>query len=131
MTSPETTAADGVPSGQPGTLAPEIWLSDGQRQLSSLALLQSSWWLLAEDGRWRPAADEAVDLGVALTYLRMGVDVWPVEPGQFRSAFGLQGGGATLIRPDGYIAWRSPGLPDDPIGALRAALAGVARSVPG
>lgn len=132
MTSPDIPAHaaqcsdGGMPSGQPGTPVPEIWLSDGQRRLSTRDLLQSTWLLLAEDGRWRPAADEAAAMGVALTYLRVGVDVWPLEPGQFRRAFGLHGGGATLIRPDGEIAWRSPHLPDDPIPTLRAALAEIA-----
>jgi putative polyketide hydroxylase len=27
--------------------------------------------------------------------------------GEFAAAYGIAGGGAALVRPDGYIAWRS------------------------
>jgi hypothetical protein len=30
--------------------------------------------------------------------------------------------GAVLVRPDGHVAWRTHGLPDDPGGALDEAL---------
>ena len=35
-----------------------------------------------------------------------------------RAALGLRESGASLVRPDGYIAWRSVELPGDAIGAL-------------
>jgi putative polyketide hydroxylase len=41
----------------------------------------------------------------------------------FRTAFGFGPDGASLVRPDGYVAWRSRELPADPIAALAAALA--------
>ncbi|MFB1484925.1 FAD-dependent oxidoreductase [Corallococcus sp. RDP092CA] len=40
----------------------------------------------------------------------------------FRAAFGLGPSGASLVRPDGYVAWRSSRLPDDPAAAIAAAL---------
>jgi putative polyketide hydroxylase len=55
----------------------------------------------------------------------------PVDPEAFRTAirtaYGIGTSGASLIRPDGYIAWRSADLPSDPasaaIDALRRAAA--------
>ena len=44
---------------------------------------------------------------------------------EFRTAFGIGATGASLIRPDGYVAWRSIGLPTDPVGAVAAAFAHV------
>jgi putative polyketide hydroxylase len=44
----------------------------------------------------------------------------------FRRAFGIGPAGASLVRPDGYVAWRSIGLPTDPAAALAAALCQVA-----
>jgi succinate dehydrogenase/fumarate reductase flavoprotein subunit len=37
--------------------------------------------------------------------------------------FGLSPGGAALIRPDGYIAWRSTMMVDEPIAAVEDAIA--------
>jgi 2-polyprenyl-6-methoxyphenol hydroxylase-like FAD-dependent oxidoreductase len=40
----------------------------------------------------------------------------------FRTAFGIGPDGASLVRPDGYVAWRSRELPVDPAAALAMAL---------
>ncbi len=40
----------------------------------------------------------------------------------FRAAFGIGRSGASLVRPDGYVAWRSLELPEDPAAAIVAAL---------
>lgn len=39
----------------------------------------------------------------------------------FRTAFGIGATGASLVRPDGTVAWRSTDLPPDPVGVLVAA----------
>jgi putative polyketide hydroxylase len=44
----------------------------------------------------------------------------------FRTAFGIGAHGASLVRPDGYVAWRTHDLPADPTAALAAAVAEVA-----
>jgi 2-polyprenyl-6-methoxyphenol hydroxylase-like FAD-dependent oxidoreductase len=41
---------------------------------------------------------------------------------EFQIAFGIGPAGASLVRPDGYVAWRSAGLSDDPAGTLISAL---------
>lgn len=111
-------------AGQPGTRAPHLWvLRDGQ-QVSTLDLFQRFWVLLTEDERWRPAAEHAQQaLGIELVCLRVGTDVIPREPEEFRAAFGLSAAGAALIRPDGYVAWRSLDLPEGAARVLSGALA--------
>ena len=42
--------------------------------------------------------------------------------GTFATAFGLEDGGAALVRPDGIVAWRSVELPADPAVALQTAI---------
>jgi 2-polyprenyl-6-methoxyphenol hydroxylase-like FAD-dependent oxidoreductase len=78
--------------GRPGTRAPHVTLGDGR---STLDLFGSQFVVL------RAAGD--------------GVDDW-APPGAashvigaeaFAASYGLQAGGATLVRPDGVIAWRS------------------------
>jgi hypothetical protein len=46
----------------------------------------------------------------------------PVDPNAFRTAFGIGPAGASLIRPDGYVAWRSSAFPLDPVRELASAL---------
>ncbi|MEV8633604.1 hypothetical protein AB0395_18280 [Streptosporangium sp. NPDC051023] len=57
-----------------------------------------------------------------MDHQRIGDRLRPHGPGEFLRAFGLSRDGATLIRPDGYIAWRSRDLPIQPADTLTAAL---------
>jgi putative polyketide hydroxylase len=36
--------------------------------------------------------------------------------------YGIGAAGAVLVRPDGFVAWRTPSLPARPAEALRGAL---------
>lgn len=124
-------AADGLPparrpdewAGQPGTRAPHLWVTVDDDRRSTLDLFQRGWVLLSEDARWAlPAAQVSAQLGVPVTFVQIGVDARPVEPGQFRTAYGVGLTGATLVRPDGYIAWRAIEAPADPAQALTGTL---------
>ncbi len=76
-------------AGQPGTRAPHAWIS---KDTSSLDLV-NEWVLITADAKWVDAAEG----------LPVKVHVLPV----LRAAFGLEEHGASLVRPDGVIAWRS------------------------
>ncbi|WP_437981597.1 FAD-dependent oxidoreductase [Sorangium sp. So ce117] len=124
-------AGDGLPpalrpeqwAGQPGTRAQHAWVVRGGERLSTLDLFQRRWVLLTEDARWCPAAAQVGEqLGIELECICIGAEVRPSEEGAFCKAFGLGAGGASLVRPDGYVAWRSLDLPADPRGALADAL---------
>jgi putative polyketide hydroxylase len=119
-------------AGQPGTRAPHAWLSGGDRKLSTLDLFQRTWVLLAEDLQWGAAVSAAAGkLAIGVKFVRIGRDARPSIPAAYRTQLGLQLGGAALIRPDGYIAWRSPDWPADPAGALTVALAQVSSAARG
>ncbi len=119
-------ATPAVWAGQPGTRAPHLWVEKGGARLSTLELFERGWLLLADDDRWRAAAALAAEkVGIDLTVLGIGADLQPSDLEGFRKAFGLSAGGASLIRPDGHIGWRSVALADDPAGALTEALAHV------
>jgi putative polyketide hydroxylase len=116
-------------AGQPGTRAPHSWVSIAGERHSMLDLFQDGWVLLADDARWRTAAAHASELGLTLQCACIGVDVQPSDSDALRAAFGIGAGGASLIRPDGYIAWRVTALPTDPARALTDALAEAASTL--
>ncbi|MEI9951718.1 MAG: FAD-dependent oxidoreductase [Pseudomonadota bacterium] len=116
-------------AGQPGTRAPHVWIEDevdhgnGRARLSTLDWFGRGWVLLAQDQRWADAAGRvALELGIDLTSVRLD-ELTSREA--VREAFGIGVGGASLIRPDGYIAWRSAELAAPPDDALLAALVAV------
>ncbi|MYQ94957.1 hypothetical protein GTY20_28630 [Streptomyces sp. SID4946] len=63
-------------------------------------------------------------LGVPLQVHGIGGDGAYEDPeGVWAKAYGTTGGGAVLVRPDGVVAWRASGAPDDAEDVLHAALA--------
>ena len=110
-------------AGQPGTRAPHLWVIIDDEEGSTLDLFRRDWVLLSEDDRWAAAATRATEqLGIPVTFVHIGVDAKPLVANTFRAAYGLEATGATLVRPDGYIAWRTITAPTDPTRALTAAL---------
>jgi len=100
-------------AGQPGTRAPHAPITVAGRSLSTLDLYGRGLVLLTgpTGHRWATAA--------------AGLDV-PVDSHQVTmqvaAAYGLGGDGASLIRPDGFVAWRSQRSVPDPSAALGAAV---------
>ena len=117
--------------GQPGTRAPHLWVrhllvNAEDKQISTLDLLSGEWILLADDTRWKIAAEEVTErYKIGIRCLRMGVDFRASDDDALRSALGLHKGGASLVRPDGYVAWRAIDLPAKPGGVLGDAFAKV------
>jgi hypothetical protein len=117
--------------GQPGTRAPHAWVMANGERLSTLDLFQNGWVLLVEDERWRDvAARVGQALGIKTKCVCIGEDVQAPKEA-FRAAFGLGNAGASLIRPDGYVGWRSSGLPADPVTVFTSALARVSSALMG
>lgn len=114
-------------AGQPGTRAPHLWGTvDGEKR-STLDLIRHDWVLLARDDRWRTAAARVSETtGIAIEFEQVGADIEFAEPDAFERAYGIESTGATLIRPDGYIAWRTPTAPPDSTQELATAFATVA-----
>lgn len=117
-------------TGAPGSRAPHLWLrrrDDGAR-LSTLDLYEDSLVLLSDVAQptgWHEAATHlASDLRVPLKSYRVGgtqeADLSPDdEDTDWARAHGVTRGGAVLVRPDSFVAWRSPGPAPDPQSMLR------------
>ncbi len=117
-------------AGQPGTRAPHLWIERAGERTSTLDWFGQSWVLLAQQAEWATAAVAAGErLGLALECVSTET-LASAEADAVRAAYGLGMSGASLIRPDGYIAWRCADRPSDPLAALTAALAQGAFAAP-
>ncbi|GAA4608350.1 putative polyketide hydroxylase [Actinoplanes octamycinicus] len=110
----------GLPA-EPGTRAPHVWLRRDGAESSTLDLFGAGFTVLAAGpgDRWTEAARSAA----AVTGVR--IDACAIDTDEFRRAYRLETGEAVLVRPDGFVAWRSPAGPADPAKALLAAVRGV------
>jgi 2-polyprenyl-6-methoxyphenol hydroxylase-like FAD-dependent oxidoreductase len=121
--SDELVADPRTSAGRPGSRAPHVPLRHGGATLSSLDLFGGGQFVLlaGPDGApWAGAAQEAAQaLGVPLATHVLGPDIDP--SGRFPEAYGVPQDGATLVRPDGFVAWRSSETPELEA-ALRAAV---------
>ncbi|MGW0296293.1 FAD-dependent oxidoreductase [Streptomyces anthocyanicus] len=115
-------------TGAPGSRAPHLWVRRGQDRLSTLDLYEDSLVLLSDaaqpTGWHEAAAGVAAGMRVPLKSYRVGgspgADLIPDdEETDWARAHGVTRGGAVLVRPDGFVAWRSPGPAPDPESMLR------------
>ncbi|MFF8810785.1 FAD-dependent oxidoreductase [Streptomyces pactum] len=120
------------PSGAPGCRAPHLWLLRAGVRISTLDLYERRCVLLtgAAGAAWHTAAGRAAArLAVPLDRYRVGdgpdADLVPVPGADWAGAHGTAEDGAVLVRPDGFVAWRSCGAVADPEQALTAALSSV------
>ena len=96
--------------GRPGTRAPHILLERNGEKISSLDLFGGNFVLLAgPEGRaWKESAhDAAKQLELSLDVYLIGDDGVTDPSGTFADAYGIGRGGAAIVRPDGFVAWRA------------------------
>lgn len=119
-----------VPSARPGSRAPHVWLQRGEERLSTIDLFRAHFTLLAgKDGSaWIDAARQiAWPSWPPLLAYRIGHDLTDPD-GNWHTVYGVQPDGAVLVRPDGYVAWRSASAARDPQRVLRESLPSIARA---
>lgn len=120
---------DYVPSARPGGRAPHAWLQrqDGER-VSSIDLLGKGFVLLAgaRGGEWARAA-KAIQAtnGIEVTAITVGNGALQAADGGWRETYGIDESGAVLVRPDGYVGWRSASGAADPAAALAHAMGAI------
>ena len=100
------------PDARPGARAPHAWLSIGGQRLSTLDLFGRGLVLLTagSGSDWRDAAAALTGDGPPVSVRSIGDGVRDID-GTFADAYGLEPGGAVLVRPDGIVAWRSRTAP--------------------
>jgi 2-polyprenyl-6-methoxyphenol hydroxylase-like FAD-dependent oxidoreductase len=107
------------PTGRPGFRAPDVAITrNGSTNQSTVDLFGHGWVLLTASGGepWRDAAaDISAEICVGIACHIEGTDF----TGElFAARYGLDDGGAALVRPDGMVAWRTKDAVEDAAGTL-------------
>ena len=110
--------------GRPGSRAPHAWLQRNGARISALDLFGSRFVLLAgaDAAAWCDSTRAvAARMTIGVDVHRLGADGL-ADPGDAcAAAYGLAPRDAVLVRPDGFVAWRSKtaaGSPSAVAGAL-------------
>jgi putative polyketide hydroxylase len=115
--------------GSPGSRAPHMWVTRDGVRMSTLDLYEKSFVVLCGPGgsAWRTAARSvARRLDAPVDVYRVGngadCDLIPEPEADWAQLHGTADDGAVLVRPDGFVAWRSAAGAADPEQALTDAL---------
>lgn len=113
--------------GQPGTRAPHRVVTRDGRSISTLDLYGAGWVLVSSSNTWCDAAAHiGARTGVPISSINLPAVLAQNDRALAEQDLGITGGGASLVRPDGVIAWRS--IEDDgTVDALERAMDVVAR----
>lgn len=120
---PDDPVTEYLPSARPGGRAPHIWLRRGGEAVSTIDLLGDRFVLLTgrEGSAWAQAAQALPGTDrPPLTSHVIGGEMTD-EDDAWQEAYEVDADGAVLVRPDGYVAWRSRGGAAEPAAVLRAA----------
>ncbi|MES5893282.1 MULTISPECIES: FAD-dependent oxidoreductase [Bacillus cereus group] len=98
-------------NGRPGTRAPHFWGTYDGKEVSILDLLGNDFVLLtrAENRTWAECVqDVSSKLGINIKVCHVGLrGDFIAQEDIFSKLYGIENGEAVLIRPDGFIGWRS------------------------
>ena len=113
-------------TGLPGTRVPHLWLERQGQRISTLDLLDGRFVLLTgPDGApwYEAAAVAAASLAIELAACPIGPDGDLLDLERWSTGMGVSSEGAVLVRPDGFVAWRSSTLTTAPAPLLEQVLA--------
>jgi len=115
------------PTARPGARAPHSWVRSRGELISTIDVYDGGFVLLTgpDNAGWVTAADQVrAELAVPVKVLGLGTDLLPVDElaDDLLSRYGLDPAGAFLVRPDGFVGFRSIGGSDNEHKALSGAL---------
>jgi len=115
------------PTARPGARAPHSWVRFRGERISTIDVYDGGFVLLAgpDNAGWVTAADQVrAELAVPVKVFGLGTDLAPVDEliDDLLKRYGLDPSGALLIRPDGFVGFRSTNRADDEQKALSGAL---------
>lgn len=119
-------------AGQPGVRAPHAWVIHKGKRASTVDLFLKDFVLISRDPRYREYAQTMTEkTGIQVRSLIVGEDIEFEGEGQFERLFGVGKDGASLVRPDGVVGFRTASYSNvtknDVIDALMKIAAAVVR----
>ena len=115
-----------TPTTHPGRRLPHAWLQHDGGRVSTQDLVPVGGFLLLTDDTgsgWDDAAAKTTaELGVNINVVHVGQTGYSDAEGTWPALRGTQDGGAVLVRPDQFVAWRVATAPADAASELTAAL---------
>jgi putative polyketide hydroxylase len=94
--------------GQPGTRMPHRQVVVNGENKSTLELVGRSWVLVSAGEAWRGAVTRLRDqIGIRLESVDLGEQLASEDRDLVMRDLGIGASGASLVRPDGVVAWRS------------------------
>jgi 2-polyprenyl-6-methoxyphenol hydroxylase-like FAD-dependent oxidoreductase len=123
----ESSVVEYRPTARPGARVPHSWVRSRGEVVSTIDLYDGGFILLTgpDNAGWVKAAHQAREqLRIPLGIFGLGSDLVPVDEtkADLLERYGLESSGALLIRPDGFVGFRSAGEADDAYRALGGAL---------
>jgi hypothetical protein len=117
--------AEYVQSATPGGRAPHLWVQRDGNRMSTLDTFGRGFVLLTgPDGAvWHGAAAQRKEPIEVLTVGEAG-DL-QASSERFAALYGIESDGAVLVRPDGFVGWRTShagGAPDDDLARALATI---------
>lgn len=112
--------------GEPGTRAPHLMLQRAEEYISTIDLCGGKWSLLvgAKAAGWNEEAHRvAQEMGLEIAVHSIGAQAERRDSeGRFEECYGIGATGAVLVRPDGFVAWRSHDSASHPPKQLKQAV---------
>jgi putative polyketide hydroxylase len=123
----ESSVAEYRPTARPGARAPHSWVLSKGETISTIDLYDGGFILLTgpDNAGWTKAADQLREqLQIPLRAIGLGSNLLPVDEtvAELLQRYELLTSGALLIRPDGFVGFRSAGGVDDEHQVLSDAL---------
>jgi putative polyketide hydroxylase len=114
--------------GQPGTRAPHRVVTRDGKSISMLDLYGAGWVLVSSSETWCEAATHIGErTGIPVSPINLRAVLGQDDGALVEQDLGISDRGASLVRPDGVIAWRSVEGRDHAVDALERAMKVVAQ----
>jgi putative polyketide hydroxylase len=123
----ESSVAEYRPTARPGARVPHSWVQSRGEVISTIDVYDGGFILLTgpDNAGWVTAAEQVrAELAVPVTVFGLGTDLMPVDEhiDDLLRRYGLDPSGAVLVRPDGFVGFRSINAADDEQKSLSSAL---------
>jgi putative polyketide hydroxylase len=123
----ESSVAEYRPTARPGARLPHSWVQSDGEMISTIDVYDGGFILLTgpDNGGWVTAAEQVgAELAVPVALFGLGTDLMPVDEriDDLLRRYGLEPSGAVLVRPDGFVGFRSINAVDDEQKSLSSAL---------